>query len=124
MMSGTRNRTGKSISSAKTGPFEIHQRAIRLGKALVHELEPDGSVDTLSRWMAHYIAEQLVILEDSSSDMGAKQRCFDTILKVWQHRAELPDGCRPFENFEPIFQVLNRLGDNEARFYLRWNDDD
>lgn len=91
--------------------FEIRNRTINLGKALVEELGLNPGVDTLARWMAHYIAEQMTIAENATGNdkIAAEQHCFETILKVWQHRATLPNGRRPFESFEPIFRALERL---------------
>lgn len=98
----------------------MRKRIINLGKALVEELGLDPGVDTLARWMAHYIAEQMTIAESTTGDdkLEAGQRCFDTILKLWQHRASLPSGRRPFERFEPVFRALARLDpDNPAPYF-------
>lgn len=90
---------------------ETQTHIINLGKALVEELGLNPGVDTLARWMAHYIAEQIVVAENTTGNdkIIAEQRCFETILKVWEHRASLPHGRRPFESFEPIFRALERL---------------
>ncbi len=98
----------------------MKDRVINLGNALVQELGLEPGVDTLSKWMAHYVAEQIAIAENASGAKGAraKQRCFKTVLKIWEHRSFLPDGRRPFENFEPIFRVLERLDpENPNPFY-------
>jgi hypothetical protein len=102
---------------------EIQKRIINLGKALVEELSLDPGVDTLARWMAHYIAEQMTIAKNATGDekIKAEQRCFETILKLWQHRSSLPDGKRPFEDFEPIFQVLARLDPENPNPYFYSN---
>lgn len=99
---------------------EIQKRIINLGKALVEELGLDPGVDTLARWMAHYVAEQMAIAENATGDdkIKAEQNCFETILKLWQHRLALPDGRRPFESFEPIFRALKRLDpENETPYF-------
>lgn len=99
---------------------EVRKRTISLGKALVEELKLNPGVDTLSRWMVHYIAEQITVAENATGDKKrvAEQRCFETILKLWQHRSALPNGHRPFENFEPIFNALARLDpDNPQPYY-------
>ena len=90
---------------------EIQRRIISLGKALVEELGLDQDVDTLGRWMAYYIAEQMTIAENAAGDekILADQRCFETILMLWQHRASFPRRVRPFEDFEPVFRALARL---------------
>jgi len=101
---------------------EIQERIINLGKSLVEELGLDRSVDTPARWMAHYIAEQMTIAENAVSDdkIRADQQCLETILKLWEHRSSLPDGRRPFENFEPIFRVLEQLNpENKQPFYFK-----
>jgi hypothetical protein len=40
---------------------------INLGKKLVTELKLDNSVNTLGRWMAHYLAELMVAVENEKS---------------------------------------------------------
>lgn len=89
----------------------MRKRIINLGKALVEELGLNPGVDTLARWMAHYVAEQMTIAENAAGDdkIKAEQQCFETILKLWQHRSALSNGRRPFESFEPIFRTLARL---------------
>lgn len=100
---------------------ELRKRTISLGKALVEELKLNPGVDTLSRWMAHYVADQLTIAENATGDKKrvAEQRCFETILKLWQHRSHFSRGHRPFESFEPIFNALARLDpDNPQPYYF------
>lgn len=84
---------------------------VALGKKLVAELGLDDSVDTLGRWMAHHIAELMKELEvatvDNRSTKQAQLR--DAILALWAHRSELPNGKRPFGEFEPIFRALESL---------------
>jgi len=102
----------------------MRKRIINLGKALVQELGLDPGVDTLARWMVHYIAEQIEIAKNSKGDdkIEADQRCFETILKLWQHRSSLPYGKRPFESFKPIFRALERLDpENKQPYYFNNN---
>lgn len=85
-------------------------------------LEP--GVDTFSRWMAHYIAEKMTAMETASGKAkeDAAEECYDTILKLWAHRAALPNGLRPFESFEPIFAALHKLSpDRQESFFYRAN---
>jgi len=102
---------------------EIRKRIINLGKAIVEELGLDPGVDTLARWMAHYIAEQMTTAENATGDdkIEAEQRCFETILKLWQHRSSLPNGRRPFESFEPVFRALARLDPENPTPYFYSN---
>ena len=116
----THYRTAKFLSSQRMENSEIQKQAINLGKTLVEELGLDPGVDTLARWMAHYISEQIAIAEIATGDAKteAEQRCFETILKLWQHRSSLPTGHRPFESFEPIFRALERLDPENPKPYF------
>lgn len=89
---------------------------LRLGKRLVDELGLNETNDTLSRWMAHYIAEKIKDVEAASSkDRNEKlAACADAILKLWAHRSELPNGKRPFEDFEPISRALASLDPDDT----------
>ncbi len=100
---------------------ETRTRIINLGKALVAELEHEERPDTLSRWMAHYIAEKMVLIEQTTGNekIEAEKTCFETILSLWDHRVSLPDGHQPFQSFEAIFYALDRLNpDNPKPFYI------
>ncbi|RYD85884.1 MAG: hypothetical protein EOP84_00970 [Verrucomicrobiaceae bacterium] len=94
---------------------ETHAKAIKLGNELVKLLDLDRGGNTLARWMAYYIAEQIALAEAAvgAEKAKAETNCFNTILKLWQHRSSMPRGMRPFENFDAIFRVLERL-DPEA----------
>src|ERR1035437_2727734 len=99
--------------------LETQQKAIELGKQLVIELRHEPEVDTLSRWMVHYIAEQITLAETASGNekAAAEERCFQTIVSLWDHRTALPSGRRPFESFEPILRALASLDPEERRPY-------
>jgi hypothetical protein len=98
----------------------MKEKILSLGKLLVEELESEPRTDTLSRWMAHYIAEKIVIVKNAigKKKKDAEKQCFDTILKLWKHRAYIKDGQRPFENYETIFRALERLNpENKQPYY-------
>ena len=97
----------------------MQKKAINLGKQLVAELRREPDVDTLSRWMAHYVAEQIVIAENATGakKAAAETKCFQTILALWNHRSTFPHGRRPFEAFGPTLQALARLDPDEPRSY-------
>lgn len=99
---------------------ETQKRIIKLGEKLVEELELEPGVDTLARWMAHYIAEQMETAGNVTGEdkLTAEQRCFEAILKLWAHRASLPSGKYPFENFGPIFRTLERLDPENRQSYF------
>lgn len=100
----------------------MQQQVIELGKALVKELDVELGVDTLTRWMAHYLAGLLKELETAGGKAKEESqgRCFEAILTLWHHRAYYQNGHRPFENFEPIFRLLESLNPEDGRyFYFR-----
>ncbi|WP_258359417.1 hypothetical protein [Moorella sulfitireducens (nom. illeg.)] len=73
-------------------------------------MEP--SVDTLGRWMAHYIAELIRKAEETDDpDMRSKvqEKCCETILKLWEHRAMLPRGARPLANLEGVLLAIEKF---------------
>lgn len=105
----------------------MQAKVISLGKALVEELGLEPGVDTLSRWLAHYVAEQLTCLESANGEerVQVQHRCFETILTLWQHRSSFRNNHRPFENFEAIFKTLDALNpENLHSFYRFFNQDD
>lgn len=91
---------------------------LKLGRKLTHELNLDDSVDTLGRWMAHYIAELIQDAETASEEERPvkMQACNDAILRLWQHRHVLPDGSRPFEELEPLLKTLENLDSENNSF--------
>jgi len=83
-----------------------------LGKRLVEELGLETSVDTLGRWMAHYIGELINTVEEADNPKErkkAQERCCQTILKLWEHRVSLPDGARPLSNIEGVLRAIKSL---------------
>ena len=95
---------------------------VALGRKLVEELGRNPRVDTLSRWMAHYIAELVDAAENGPQKRraAARRQCFEAILELWSYRAELPGGRRPFEKLEPVARALESLDpDNDTPRYFR-----
>ena len=109
-------RTPEILSSEPMAERIRSDGVLALGKKLVDELGPSRSVDTLSHWMAHYIAEKMEDVEAATGEARDRKmsECIDAILKLWAHRSELPNGQRPFEDFEPIFGVLQSLDPNDT----------
>lgn len=119
----TCSHTSESSSSKPMDKRIRSDSVLALGKKIVDELGPDQSVDTLARWMAHYIAETMEDAEAATGEARKKKmsECNDLILKLWAHRSKLSNGKRPFEDFEPIFRVLKSLDldDTISRFFLK-----
>lgn len=97
------------------------KKIIDLGKAIVKELELDPGVDTLAKWMAHYIATKIELAEHLAGEekISTEKECFEAILKLWEHRWSIPSN-RPFlKDFEPLLETLDKLNPNkEMPFYL------
>jgi hypothetical protein len=93
-----------------------------LGRKIVSELGLEQTVDTLARWMAHYIAELIEDAERAGPDERPAKlaACATAIIDLWNHRSRLPDGKRPFEQIEPIMRAIESLepGDDTPQ-YLR-----
>lgn len=102
-------------SSGTTAVSARCDATLELGRKLTKELDLDQSVDSLGRWMAHYIAELIHDAENANADErpAKMQACSKAILNLWKHRRELPNGKRPFEELEPILRVLESLDPND-----------
>jgi hypothetical protein len=85
------------------------EEVLTLGERLVEELDLGKSVDTLSKWMAHYIAELISDARnttDADKQKIAQEKCCETILRLWDHRASLPGNAKPLANLEPILKTI------------------
>ncbi len=99
----------------------MQKGVLDLGRALVKELGLDDSVDTLGRWMAHYIAELIEAAEtcDKADRATTMSACAGIILKLWEHRHQLSERKRPFFDFEPILRAIQSLDpSNETPRYF------
>jgi hypothetical protein len=90
---------------------ETLNKVIKLGELLVKELQQKGVIDTLTRWMAFYIAEKITAakIEKGEKKAAAEKTCMETILTVWKHRWKLQPEIRPLRNFEHILETLYML---------------
>jgi len=94
---------------------------LELGQHLVRELKLDDSVDTLGRWMAHYVAELISVAEKATSKkdrLAAQKRAMEAILRIWEHRESLPGYAYPLARYDEILSVLDHLrpDNNPFRF--------
>jgi len=97
------------------------QDVLELGRQLVAELQLEPGVDTLSRWMAHHLAE--LILEaatESSTKAELQDRAVSTILQVWEHRSQY-ERTNPFAELEPVIEILRvfAMDTPETGYYLQ-----
>lgn len=84
---------------------------LKLGKKLISELELDVRVKTLSRWMAHYLAELMSTIDTTESEtdkIKLKKECCDLILELWQIKDRLPIH-KPLDNAHELLEILRVL---------------
>jgi len=88
------------------------EEIIKLGKKIVKELNLETSVNTLGRWMSHYVAELIQKYDNSDSETEKKiigQECFDVILQLWKNSEHLPNVSKPLSELEPLIEILDSL---------------
>jgi hypothetical protein len=94
------------------------EAVLKLGEKIVAELGSEDRADTLSRWMAHYIAELIQkskVAQIEGRD-EALARCAAAILNLWEYRRKFPQGKRPLEDLEPIIRVMELLDPDRPIF--------
>ncbi|MDM2644732.1 hypothetical protein PP633_13755 [Mycobacteroides abscessus] len=81
---------------------------LSLGARLAAELRDR---DILGNWMAQYLAELLLKIEDCPPEHEAtlKAQVAEVILQLWAHRGHLPVHRYPFRSFDEVFAALTRL---------------
>ncbi len=108
--------------------LKAQKKIIDLGKTIVKELELDPGVDTLAKWMAHYVAEKIELAEKLSGEeeARAKAECSEAILKLWEHTGTKSGGKRLIDDFEPLFETLEKLSPEKQNpfFYPTYLQDD
>ena len=103
--------TGSSLHDAtarSTPPSDV----LGLGRHLVHELGLESDGDPLSRWLVHHVAELIREAEafsDAEQRRAAEDRAVETILKLWDHRRELPGRAYPLNEYQDAITALGRL---------------
>ena len=91
---------------------------LELGKKLIVELDLEYTVNTLARWMAHYLAELINNIDkcDTKEEKRKLQKeCCNTILEIWEKRERVPIE-KPTEKLKPIIDVLSLLKEDEHPF--------
>src|SRR5712672_2173190 len=105
-----RHDLSESSSSVETEVSKPPKDALELGIHMVQELGLQQSSDTLSRWMVHHLAELMTASEKAVSpeeQTKATEAAANLILKVWEHRANLPGNVNPMNSFSGVLRVLN-----------------
>src|SRR5687767_11542563 len=95
----------ESTSSEEMGPSKPPKDVLGLGQHLVRELDFEDGVDTLGRWMAHYLAELIDKAENggtAAKRLRAHKSATETILKIWEHRTSLPGKAYPLAPYKDV----------------------
>lgn len=101
---------------------QSEEEIIKLGKRLIEELKLEYTVNTLARWMVHYLAELIQNVEkcDSKEEKEKLQKeCCDIILKIWSKKEDLPIR-QPLNDLRQIIELLKSLKKGEFSFLPKW----
>jgi hypothetical protein len=95
-------------------------KIIKLGKKIVDELLLSEGVDTLSKWMAHYIAELIEKAKNAEGEEKEKyeKECFETILKLWGEIHKVSNVKAPLSRFENIYELCNEMMSKDKYRYF------
>lgn len=99
------------------------EKIIALGKKLIKELNLVNSTDTISRWMANYLAELIENINctnNKEDNLILKKECCDLIIKIWERRDILPIE-KPFDDLKSIAEIVEVLKEEkDVRVLPRW----
>jgi hypothetical protein len=84
------------------------RQTLELGTALAKDLDDR---DLLGHWMAHHISDLITRAKEVTGPDGdaVRQEARDTILALWNHRADAPLRSRPTHNIDVVIRALERL---------------
>ncbi|RBQ29472.1 hypothetical protein [Aliarcobacter vitoriensis] len=102
-------------------------KIIKLGEKIVDELLLSDGVDTLSKWMAHYIAELIEKAKYAEGEEKEKyeKECFETILKLWGEMYKVPNAKAPLSRFEKIYELCDEMmSKDKYRYFHAKHEDD
>jgi hypothetical protein len=87
----------------------MQKEAIQLGNFLIEKLGLESDNDTLSQWMVHYLAQQIIIRRNAigKERIASQKRAFNTISLLLQRRREFR------------FWYSSHLSFNEFRSFLQ-----
>ena len=106
------------------GPSLDAEVTLNLGRKLVRELEIEHTCETLSKWMAHYLAEQILEVESAKSQRqknAAQSKCCELILRIWEKRQSLPGGAKPLGRIEVALKALVAMKSEQNEFARFFN---
>jgi hypothetical protein len=93
---------------------------LELGKLLVRETNLNNHEETLTVWIAHYLAELIVKAEsegDSPAGRKTKSEASSLVFKLWEHRNELSGRANPMKQYEAAVKQLNSMEADGSFYY-------
>ena len=113
-----RRTTRASTSSDEVGNSSPPTDLLALGQHLVRELGLAESTDTLARWIAHEIAEAMTAVAVARSEperASARREALHLIARLWEHRAQLPNGAHPLAPFRAMLGAISLFTEDDSR---------
>jgi len=98
------------------------QEIIDLGKKLVKEFSKHDQRDTTLSWMAHYLSELIISVEnehDGEKRTVLQAKACEVILGIWKNRDDFPRGTRPLTGLSSAVEVINSLRKNDPDYWAR-----
>jgi hypothetical protein len=89
---------------------------LELGTHLVRELGLIDSNDTLSRWLAHHLAELMTAVEKAEAPAGkaaALNQATEVIAQLWKNREVLPGHANPLARYREALAVLSEFEERQ-----------
>ncbi|SJN27780.1 hypothetical protein [Sphingobacterium sp. JB170] len=94
------------------------QEIISLGKKLIREFCEEDRRDTTLGWMAHYLSELIVSVENETEPerkAELKKEACEVILIIWSKRNGFLKGSRPLSGLSSAVEVINSLKENDPK---------
>jgi hypothetical protein len=94
--------------------LEAQKKINELGKTIVTELKLDPGIDTLSKWMSHYLAEKMELAKtlQGKEKIEVDKECVEIILKIWDKRWSIPNEKSFYNDFKPLMETIKKLNPN------------
>lgn len=96
---------------------------MELGRKIVHELDLEPGVDTLAKWMAHDLAEQIQKCEEVGDEgrERAFSECRETIHRLWDHLLNDPQRLPAFKDCDQLIRTLASFTEETPRYYANYH---
>ena len=100
----------------------LSDKTLALGQRIAEELGSQSDRDTLARWMAHDLAEQLQKCEEleGADREAAVRECRETILKLWEHLLNDRQRLPVFNELDKVVRSLASLDLANPRYFRQY----